>query len=237
MGFPGFSEEGIAWLGALPENNNREWFLENKPVFEREVKTPMLALVTSLNDTLADRMPEYFVDYPAKAMFRIYRDTRFSKDKTPYKTHMAAVFHRRGLGDTGSGLYFEAGAKYVGIAGGAYMPHADSLFAIRSKIAARYEEFESLLRDKKLRKLMGVLQGDTLTRPPKGFPGDHPGIGWLKKKQFYFWKELSPELLSSKKLEPEILSHFLVMHRAMLFLDGAVLETRARASRMQTFLR
>lgn len=237
MSFSGFSKEGVAWLKALPSHNNREWFQEKKPIFEREVKAPMLELVTSLNDALADQLPEYFVDHPAKAMFRIYRDTRFSKDKTPYKTHMAAVYHRRGLGDAGSGLYFEVGAKYVGIAGGAYMPPKESLFAIRSKIASHFEEFDALLRDPKLRKRMGELQGDTLTRPPKGFPREHPGVEWLKKKQFYFWRELSPELLSSKKLESEILSHFTVMRRIMLFLDDAVLEMRSRAARMQTFFR
>ncbi|MCL4783864.1 MAG: TIGR02453 family protein [Bryobacterales bacterium] len=236
MGFPGFSNAGIAWLKALPENNNREWFEENKPTYETEVKAPMLALVTSLNAALVERMPEYFLDQPAKAIFRIYRDIRFSKNKAPYKTHLGAVFSRRGMGDKASGLYFQVSAEGVGIAGGAYMPPNDSLLAIRTRIASQFEEFHAILQEKKLRRVMGVLQGDTLSRPPKGFPADHPGIELLKKKQFYFWKELPPELLSSKKLESEILSHFLVMRSAMLFLDDAVLAKRRTVSKRMDFL-
>lgn len=236
MGFPGFSDAAIGWLKALPENNNREWFEENKPLYESDVKAPMQTLVTSLNDTLIGRMPEYFLDQPAKAIFRIYRDIRFSKDKTPYKTHLGAVFSRRGTGDKASGLYFQVSAKGVGIAGGAYMPSADSLLAIRTRIAAHFEEFQAILQDKKLRKAMGDLQGDALSRPPKGFPADHPGADLLKKKQFYFWKELTPALLSSKQLESEILHHFLVMRPAMLFLDDAVLAKRRTASKHMDFL-
>lgn len=237
MTFPGFSAEGIAWLNALPQNNNREWFAENKPTYESEVKSPMAALVTSINDALVERMPEYFQDQPAKTIFRIYRDTRFSKNKTPYKTHVGAVYKRRGAGDKSSGLYFQISAAGVGIAGGAYMPPNDSLLAIRTKIAANFDVFAGMLHDKKLKKVMGVLQGDALSRPPKGFPADHPGIEMLKKKQFYFWKELPPELLSSKKLESEILKHFLVMRPVMLFLDDAVLAMRRKAARSEKFLR
>ena len=237
MAFPGFSEEGIAWLKALPENNNREWFAENKPTYESEVKAPMAALVTSINDALVERMPEYFQDQPAKTIFRIYRDTRFSKNKAPYKTHVGAVYNRRGMGDKSSGLYFQIGAAGVGIAGGAYMPPNDGLLAIRTKIAANSDVLEGMLRDKKLTKVMGALQGDALSRPPKGFLADHPGIELLKKKQFYFWKELPPELLSSKKLESEILAHFQVMRPVILFLDDAVVAMRRKAARSGEFLR
>lgn len=236
MSFPGFSKEGIEWLKALPENNNREWFEENKPIYESHLKAPMLALVTSLNDALVERMPEYYLDHPAKAIFRIYRDTRFSKNKTPYKTHLGAVYPRRGMSDKASGLYFQIAASGVGIAGGAYMPSSESLLAIRARIAADFESLEATLQNKKLKNRMGVLQGHTLSRPPKGFSADHPAIDLLKRKQFYFWKELPPELLSSKKLESEILSHFLAMRPAMLFLDDAVLAMRRAASKRSDFL-
>ena len=236
MGFPGFSKEGIEWLRALPGNNNRDWFEEHRPVYESQVKEPMLALVTSINDALVERMPEYFQDHPAKALFRIYRDTRFSKNKTPYKTHLGAVYPRRGMGDKASGLYFQIAATGVGIAGGAYMPSSDSLRAIRVRIASEFESLDMMLRDRKLTKRMGALEGDALSRPPKGFPADHPAIALLKKKQFYFWKELPPELLSSRKLEAEILNHFLVMRPVMLFLDDAVLALRRASSKHLDFL-
>ncbi len=236
MGFPGYSADAVAWLRALPENNHREWFAANKETYEREVKSPTVALVKSLNEALAAEMPEYFQDQPEKTIFRIYRDTRFSKDKTPFKTHVGAVFGRRGMADKASGFYFQISAAGVGIAGGSYLPPNDSLLAIRTKIAAEYDAFQELLKDKKLRKAMGEMLGDALSRPPKGFTADHPGIDLLKKKQFYFWKELPAELLTSRKLETEILTHFAVMRPVMLFLDDAVLAMRRRASRAGNFL-
>ncbi|MDZ7638795.1 MAG: DUF2461 domain-containing protein [Bryobacterales bacterium] len=237
MGFPGFSTKAVEWLKALPENNNREWFQANKAIYESEVKEAMASLVTSLNEKLVERCPEYFQDQPVKAIFRIYRDTRFSKDKTPYKTHAGAVFPRRGLGEKASGLYFQVAAAGVGVAGGAYMPPNDSLLAIRTKIAADHAFFLKLVNDKKLTKAMGTLQGDALARPPKGFPADHPAIDLLKKKQFYFWKELPAALIAAKKLETEILNCFESMRPVMLFLDDAVIAMRKKSARSAEFLR
>lgn len=236
MGFPGFSAKAAAWFQALPDNNSRDWFQANKGTFEQEVKEPMLRLVTAINDKLVEQMPEYFLDHPGKGIFRIYRDTRFSKDKTPYKTHVSAAYERRGMNQKASGLYFQVGATGVGIAGGSYMPANDSLLAIRTKIASNYEDFLKILSGKKLAKTMGEIQGDALSRPPKGFAADHPGIDLLKKKQFYFWKMLPPELITSPKLEKEILSHFLVMHPALLFLDDAVLAARKKTAKVSRFL-
>jgi uncharacterized protein (TIGR02453 family) len=237
MAFPGYSADAVAWLRALPDNNNREWFLANKEIYEREVKAPTVALVASLNNTLAAEMPEYFQDQPEKTIFRIYRDTRFSKNKAPYKTHVGAIFGRRGMGDKASGLYFQVAATGVGIAGGSYMPPNDSLLAIRTKIAAEHAAFQKLLGAKKLVQMMGDLQGDALSRPPKGFAGDHPSIDLLRKKQFYFWNELPADLLSSRKLEKEILAHFAIMLPVVRFLDEAVLAMRKKSSRAGAFLR
>src|SRR5690349_17647664 len=103
--FSGFPPEGIAFLRALKKNNNLDCFQPRKELFESKVKGPMIELVTAVMEALADFAPAY-VDDPKKAIFRIYRDTRFSKDKTPYKTHIAAVFTRRGDKESGSGYYF-----------------------------------------------------------------------------------------------------------------------------------
>ena len=184
MAFPGCSEEAITWLRNLNENNNREWFLANKHVYESQLKQPLLLLVESLNQRLAAKIPEYVQDDPRKAPFRIYRDTRFSKNKTPYKSHISAAFPRRGMGDKASGFYFQISGKSVGIAGGSYMPPSDSLLAIRTEIAERQQEFARMSAGRKLVSLMGEMQGEQLRRVPKGFSPDHPAVDMLRRKQF-----------------------------------------------------
>src|SRR5512140_2573771 len=95
-GFPGFSSEAVQFFRGLARNNNREWFQPRKAVFDEQVKRPMGELVNALNAAMAGFAPDYVTE-PEKAIFRIYRDTRFSKDKTPYKNHIAASFARRGM--------------------------------------------------------------------------------------------------------------------------------------------
>jgi len=111
--FPGLPAEGVKFLSALARNNRREWFQPRKHIYEERVKAPMAELVTALNSEMMRFAPDY-VNEPAKAIYRIYRDTRFSKDKTPYKTHIAAIFPRRGLEKHGGGgLYFSVSAKEI----------------------------------------------------------------------------------------------------------------------------
>ena len=104
--FPGFSREAMQFFRGLSRNNNRDWFLPRKPVFEEHVKQPMHELVGQVNAALRTFAPEYVTD-PSKAVYRFYRDTRFSKDKTPYKDHIAASFYHRALmGQGAAGFYF-----------------------------------------------------------------------------------------------------------------------------------
>jgi len=124
--FSGFNRGALTFLRQLKKNNKREWFQPRKEIYEQQVKAPMLELVTAVMRTLADFAPDH-VDDPNKAIFRIYRDTRFSKDKTPYKTHIAAAFPRRG-GCKTSGYYFSVSAEEVEIGGGVYM-HAKAQVA------------------------------------------------------------------------------------------------------------
>ncbi|MCU0228508.1 MAG: DUF2461 domain-containing protein [Bryobacterales bacterium] len=237
MAFPGFSSLALQWLKDLKENNDRDWFQAHKATYEQDLKAPLLALVDSLNQRLAAELPEYHLDDPAKAPFRIYRDTRFSKDKTPYKTHLSATFPRRGLPDKGSGLYFQISAETVGIAAGSYMPPPDSLLAIRTRIAEQPEDFARIAKDRKLTKLLGVLQGEQLKRTPKGFLPGHPADDALRRKQFYYWVELDAALATTKRLESELLTRFQAAAPFLRFLDEAVLAARKTATRHSSFLR
>jgi uncharacterized protein (TIGR02453 family) len=123
--------EGLAFLRALARHNDRAWFTPRKAVFEAELKEPMLAIIRKVTEAMESFAPS-FVRPAEKCLFRIYRDTRFSADKLPYKTHVAAWWAARGMEKTsGAGYYFHIDAKEVVIAAGAYMPEKDQLAAIR----------------------------------------------------------------------------------------------------------
>jgi len=163
--FPGFPPEGLQFFRSLARNNRREWFQPRKHIYDDRVKAPMTELVTALAAEMMRFAPDY-VPEPAKAIYRIYRDTRFSKDKTPYKTHIAAIFPRRGLEKhAGAGLYFSVSPKEIEIAGGVYMPGPDQLLAIRMYLAERHQEFSRIVNARRLRTLMGELQGEKLSKP------------------------------------------------------------------------
>ena len=134
-GFRGFPPGTLKFLRQLQRNNNREWFLAHKQVYEQEVKAPMTELVTAIGGAMQGFAPELEVD-PKKAIYRIYRDIRFSADKSPYKTHIAAVFAPRGMEKNRSAvLYFHIAPDELIIAGGIYMPDAPTLRVLRQYIA------------------------------------------------------------------------------------------------------
>jgi uncharacterized protein (TIGR02453 family) len=219
-GFPGFPTEGMAFLRALVKNNRREWFQPRKPVYEEKVKAPMLDLVVRVTSAMLAFAPAYAGD-PEKAIFRIYRDTRFSKDKTPYKTHIAAVFHRRGLNmHGGGGLYFAVSAKEVEVAGGIYMPAPETLRAVRSHLAEHHEEFRALIQDRALRRLLGDMQGEQLARVPKGYPAEHPAADLLRYKQFLFYVMLDSAIATTPKLEQEVVKRFRALTPFLEFLNA-----------------
>jgi uncharacterized protein (TIGR02453 family) len=215
-----FPPEAITFLKALEKNNNRDWFQPRKEIFESKVKAPMLELVESMNAELLKFAPEHITE-PKKAVYRIYRDTRFSKDKTPYKTHLAAIFPRRGLGkDAAAGFYFHLSAKGIGIACGAYAPGPEQLLKIRRFIAENHKLFRTT------NKLMGPLQGSTLTRVPKGFDPAHPAVDLIKMKQWVWWVELDAKLATSPKLKSEIAKRFRAMAPMVELLNKPLLGKR-----------
>ena len=219
--FPGFPPEAIAFFRGLARNNHRDWFQPRKPVFDEQVKQPMIELCEALNAALKRFAPNYVSD-PAKAIYRIYRDTRFSKDKTPYKTHIAASFRHRFLGGDGggAGFYFQVSHKDVSVGGGVYMPAPETLFAIRNHIAGHHEALRTILNGRALKRLLGEIQGDALTRTPKGWPPDHPAADLLRRKQIYFFTELSPEIATTPAIYHEIVTRFEAMTPFIEFLNA-----------------
>jgi uncharacterized protein (TIGR02453 family) len=221
--FDGFPPETLKFLRKLRKNNNREWFQANKEAYEKSVKTPMLEIVTVLGNALQAFAPEMVVD-PKKVMYRINRDTRFSPDKTPYKTHVAALFYPRSLSKGNSAaLYFHLEPAEVLIAGGIYMPGSAELRAIRTHVAAHWEEFRRIVEKREFVKEFGELQGEKLTRVPQGFPADHPAIEYLKFKQYIVWVTEPPAFAESVQLLPRILTAFAAMAPFVRFLNAPLL--------------
>jgi uncharacterized protein (TIGR02453 family) len=204
--FPGFPPEALTFFRGLARNNDRDWFQPRKEIFEAKVKAPMVALVEALNGEFARFAPDYIAD-PKRAVYRIYRDVRFSADKSPYKSHLAANFPRRG-GDKGAcpGFYFSVSAKGLGIAGGVCEPSPEHLLALRTWIGENHVRFRKVAR--RPEKLMGKLHGESLQRVPKGFPADHPAADLIKMKRWLFYTTLDPKLATSPRLLGELVKRF-----------------------------
>lgn len=204
--FPGFSPQAIKFLKDLKRHNDREWFQPRKEIFETQLKAPMVELVEAVNRELLAFAPDHVTD-PKKAIYRIYRDTRFSADKTPYKTHIGAIFPPHELGkQSAAGFYFHVSAKSVGVAAGSYMPGPDELRAIRGWLSENHASFRKAA--KLPPKLWGKLQGSELTRLPKGFAPGHPADDLLRMKQWLYFVELDLKLATTPKLLPELIKRF-----------------------------
>lgn len=214
----------------LDKNNNREWFQARKEVYERAVKAPTTALVDALNAELLQIAPDYVTE-PQKAIYRIYRDTRFTPDKTPYKTHTAASFIRRGLEKhAGAGFYVGVSHKEVEVAGGVYMPGPEQLLAIRGHLAEHHEELRRILRGRKAAEALGELQGTRLTRVPKGWPADHPSADLLRGKQWYFYVTLDPAIATTPQLMTEFVKRFQLMAPVIEFFNVPLVARRRKAA-------
>jgi uncharacterized protein (TIGR02453 family) len=217
--FAGFPEEMVRFFRSLKRNNRREWFQPRKHLFEQHVRTPMLELVSAINAELGKFAPEYVTE-PKKAIFRIYRDTRFSADKTPYKTHIAASFARRGGERLGAGgFYFSVSHDAIEAAAGVWHPERDVMLLVRNHIAETHQELSRILADKKALKLTGGLQGDRLTRSPKGFDPEHPAADFIKMKDWILDVRLEPSLATTPKLHEEIVARFRAMTPLIQYLN------------------
>jgi uncharacterized protein (TIGR02453 family) len=221
--FDGFPGDGISFMKRLKRNNNREWFEKHKEEYESFVKLPMQSLIVALQPHFERFAPEFEIN-PKRSLFRIYRDIRFSKNKTPYKTHAAAHFVLRGKpkGVEGSGYYLHIEPGRVFLGGGIYMPDGDQLKKIRRAIAGRSEQFHSILEQKEFKKAFKNLQGEKLQRVPQGYEPDHPMAEWLKYKQFFVWVEWGEEKSQKKKFVTDVAGVFEAATPIVRFLNEAM---------------
>jgi uncharacterized protein (TIGR02453 family) len=201
---PRFPKVGLAWLAALAKDNRREWFLGHKEAFDRDVQAPMLALVDAVNDALRRAAPAYVTD-PKRALMRMNRDVRFSKDKSPYRTDVAARFGRGGgKAAEAGGFYVAVSPRGVDVAAGSHALEPPLLAALRKRIARDPAAFRAFTTDRALLEAFGPLKGERLVRVPKGFAPDHPAGDLLRLKEAYFYVTLPASLATSPRLAEEV---------------------------------
>jgi uncharacterized protein (TIGR02453 family) len=234
--FPGYSAAGMAFLRDLKKNNDRDWFNPRKEVFEEHVRQATIRLVEALHHEMLRYAPDY-VGEPAKCVYRIYRDTRFSKNKTPYKTYTSALLWRNGFHkDDCASFYFGVSPEGIDVGGGVYSPEPDSLRVVRQHIADNPGEFRSTFETRKVKKLFGDLSGETLARVPKGFDANHPDAELLKHKQYILWAKLDPALATTPKLFVELANRIEAMTPLVEFLNRPLLKQLAKQKREERFI-
>jgi uncharacterized protein (TIGR02453 family) len=200
--FTGFRPEAIQFLVDLTENNDRAWFQPRKGEYERLLKEPLEALIATLAERFAARGIPLRAD-PSKSPFRIYRDVRFSKDKSPYKTNLGASFPWVGEAVDGggarshaanvhsSGGYFHLSPGEIFVGGGIWHPEKPWLDAFRRRVIDEPGRVRKLVDEPGFKATFGSLGGDSLVRVPTGFPPDHPDAELLKLKDVTFGRRLS----------------------------------------------
>jgi uncharacterized protein (TIGR02453 family) len=216
-----FTPKTLAFLRALKRHNDREWFHAHRDDYEAHVKVPMVNAIERLGREFRTFAPDLMAD-PKKSLYRIWRDTRFSADKRPLKTSAAAVFpHRRGDRHNSAGLYLEISEGWVWAGGGVYMPEPPALYRIRKRIAEDHDAFRALVTARPLQAI-GGLQGETLSRVPKGFLSSHPAAEYLKHKQFLAYQEWPPELMATAEFWPAVLKTFRAIAPLVAYLNDAI---------------
>lgn len=206
----------------LARNNHREWFQENKKTYEQEVKKPFARLVTDLIDRIHADDPEIMLD-TKDAIFRINRDIRFSKDKTPYKNNVSAVITPGGRKDVSTpGFYFELKADEIGVYGGLYQLDKEQLLRVRTHLAETPDELESLLSDPVFHKEYGTLLGDQHKRLPAEFKEAAIRQPLIANKAFYYHTQLPGKLLTSDKLLDVLMEKYFIAKPMKTYLMRAV---------------
>jgi uncharacterized protein (TIGR02453 family) len=216
---PRFTADTLKFLRALKRNNRREWFQPRKEQYAAHVRAPMVKIIERLAGDIREFAPEIVVDVKT-SIYRIYRDTRFSEDKTPYKTHVAASFPWRGLEKhEGAGLYFHVGPGEVWIGGGMYAPPTPLLHAVREHIASNARRLRTIIESSAFRRTVGELEGERLQRVPRGFPRDHEAAELLKYRQFLAGCDLPPDFAADPRFYGTLLRTFRVVAPLVRFLN------------------
>lgn len=222
---PHFTDELWRFLIELSQNNDRDWFAANKQRYEDHVRGPALAIIRAMAPRLAEVTPalEAVDEKVGGSLMRIYRDVRFSKDKSPYKTNVGIQFrHRAGKDVHAPGLYLHVDLDEVFVGFGVYRPERGPLQAIRSRIAERPDEWRAIIEGPAFAEGGWRQGGDSLKRAPRGFDKDHPLVDELKRKSYIAVRDLPPELVESPDLCDALVGHLRAVRPYGQFICDAI---------------
>jgi uncharacterized protein (TIGR02453 family) len=222
--YASFTAATVAFLEQLSANNNRDWFNTNKSRYEEHVLDVALRFIQSMQDPLADIAP-HFVATPTRvggSLMRVYRDTRFSKNKTPYKTNVGIQFrheHARDVHSPGYYVHIDPEQVFVGV--GMWRPESDALRGIRERIVTRSAEWKRAMSDTRFKRHFH-LGGESLSRPPRGFSKDHELIDDIKRKSFIAVKDMKTSECTRPQFQRKVETAFKASEPLMRFLCKAV---------------
>ena len=228
MPAPRFTNDTLTFLRRLKRHNDRDWFRAHRDQYDAHVRAPMVGIIEQLATDLPAFAPE-LVATPKGSIYRIYRDTRFSPDKTPFKTHVSAVFpHRRLTKHGGAGLYFHVATDHVMIGAGIYAPEPRQLYQLRQYVAANLKRFRTIVDSPAFRRGFGEISGQRLKRVPKGFNADDPAAEYLKLRQFLAGTERPPDFATRPRFYSSLKRLFEHLAPFVRFLNESLTDGRMR---------
>lgn len=229
-----FTPKTLSFLRSLKRNNEREWFHARKDQYELHCKQPMTELVERLAVDMRTFAPELLAD-PKVSLFRQFRDTRFSDDKTPMKTHIAATLPNRTLGRmNGAGVYFEIAPGWTWIGGGLWRPDTSQLQLVRDHIVNNHKRLDAIVKNPRLKKI-GGLQGDRMTRVPRGYAKDHPAAVYLQHRQLIAFREEPAAMATSKDFYKQLLWTIETVTPLVRFLNEPLVASQRSDRRAHIF--
>lgn len=222
-----FTPRTLTFLRSLKRNNDREWFRAHKADYEACCQRPMHALIERLAEEFQEFAPDLACS-PRESTFRIYRDTRFSEDKSPLKTHIAAVFPARQLAkNAGAGLYFQIEPAEVWIGSGLYHAPSPTLRAVREHLATNFKRFRSIVESPAFSRRVGPVTGDRLRRVPRGFDPSHPAAEYLKLKDLLVMRTFPGSFATTPRFYPTLVRLFRDMAPLVRFLNEPLIARQA----------
>jgi len=217
-----FTADFIQFLRELPANNNRDWFLENKKRYEKSVKIPFERFISDLIDELKKEDSRLKEITAKECIFRINRDVRFSKDKSPYKIHVSALISPAGRKSAnGFGIYIELSGEHARLYSGAYMPSPEFLRQIREKIYNEPEQLDELISDKKFIQNFDEIRGEKNKRLNKPFSEISEKYPLILNKSFYYFKEYEPEIVLENDFVKQLIKDYKIIQPLNRFFQEA----------------
>lgn len=219
-----FTDQTLSFLRKLAQHNERDWFAQNKSIYEDTVRSPALQFIADMADELALLSPHFLAQAKkvGGSLMRVHRDVRFSRDKRPYKTNIGIQFrHEQGKDVHAPGFYLhiEPGECFVGV--GIWHPDSSALNKVRDRLTEQGDKWRSAIGSKSFRKYF-AFGGDSLSRPPRGYAKDHPLIEDLRRKDFIVLSPLADDQVTGTQLQKLVVNRFQAADGFMQFLCDAL---------------